>query len=227
MPRLKPTDRQAARREVLLALSVGTPLAVVARKVGVSPQAVEKWGEADPEFADELAAARALGWDSLAHECLEIADDGRNDWMQTYDEKTGDAVGWRLNGEAVQRSRLRIETRMRLLRWWDNGRYGEGAIAARKVELDARITTTERRVVDPRLLTDEQRDALRSLLAAAAQQGLLPAPDRGEPGDRGGELADPSWSDNAGLGGSIEGEAIELDRQPPDDEDDDLDLDAP
>lgn len=50
----------------------------------------------------------------MAEESLEIADDGRNDWMerQSQSEKgLGVNNGWVLNGEHVQRSRLRVDTR--------------------------------------------------------------------------------------------------------------------
>jgi hypothetical protein len=40
---------------------------------------------------------------------LEIADDGRNDWMA---RNGTDAVGYELNSEHIQRSKLRITTRM-------------------------------------------------------------------------------------------------------------------
>ena len=41
---------------------------------------------------------------------MEIADDARNDWM-SYEDKNSGCESWRLNGEHVQRSRLRIDTR--------------------------------------------------------------------------------------------------------------------
>ncbi len=48
--------------------------------------------------------------DTLFDEALGIADDGTNDWMERLD-KDGQAAGWQLNGEHVQRSRLRVDTR--------------------------------------------------------------------------------------------------------------------
>jgi hypothetical protein len=46
----------------------------------------------------------------LAEEMLDITDDGSNDWMEIHD-KDGTSIGWKLNGEHVQRSRLRVDTR--------------------------------------------------------------------------------------------------------------------
>lgn len=41
---------------------------------------------------------------------LEIADDASNDWMERTG-KDGESIGWQLNGEHVNRSKLRIDTR--------------------------------------------------------------------------------------------------------------------
>lgn len=166
-------DEAEIKRDVLWALAQGVPLTVAARRHSMSEDGVRLWAARDPEFAADVASARALGWDALAHQCLEIADDGRNDYMEILD-KDGELAGWRYNGENVLRSRLRIETRLKLLRSWDNGRYGDTTTS--KVTVDATVTEVRRHVVDPRLLDDEGRAALRSLLAQAAAQGLLEAP---------------------------------------------------
>ncbi|MNL64497.1 hypothetical protein D3C87_1887180 [compost metagenome] len=70
-----------------------------------------------------MDVARQLGYDAIAEETLEIADDGRNDWMQKVEED--EAPGWKLNGEHVQRSKLRIDTRLKLLAKWHPKKYGE------------------------------------------------------------------------------------------------------
>lgn len=65
-------------------------------------------------FRDQYARARDMQAEGMADEILEIADDGRNDWMEIQN-RDGDNIGWRVNGEAVQRSRLRIDARKWLL----------------------------------------------------------------------------------------------------------------
>jgi hypothetical protein len=40
----------------------------------------------------------------MAEDILDIADDGRNDWMRA---NAADDAGWVLNGENIQRSKLR------------------------------------------------------------------------------------------------------------------------
>lgn len=89
-----------------------------------SNQIVYKWLDESKEFSERFARARLDGYDAIAQETLAIADDGQNDWMERLGED-GKPVGWKLNGEHVQRSKLRIETRLKLLAKWDPKRYGE------------------------------------------------------------------------------------------------------
>jgi hypothetical protein len=62
----------------------------------------------DVEFAKRYARAREVQADTLFDEILQIADDGRNDWME---RKGQDALGYAENGEALRRSQLRIDAR--------------------------------------------------------------------------------------------------------------------
>ena len=101
----------------------GMPLRVICRQEGMPAwRTVYQWIEADPEFAARMEKARLLGYDAIAEEALEIADDGRNDWMEREGD---DGDGYKLNGEHVQRSKLRIETRLKLLAKWHPKKYGE------------------------------------------------------------------------------------------------------
>jgi hypothetical protein len=168
-PRL---EHAQIKQDVLLGVMNGTPLAVVARRNGTSQQSVDRWASADPEFAEQLAAARSLGWDHLANECLDIADDSRNDYVEQFTDQ-GEFQGWRFNSENVNRSKLRIETRLRLLARWDSGRYGDN----KTVKLEGEVTSTTRHVIDPRSLDDAGRAALRHLIEQAKAQGLIPAPE--------------------------------------------------
>lgn len=61
-------------------------------------------------FAEQYARARQLQAQLLADELFDISDDGSNDWMERHDAE-GENIGWRENGEALQRSRLRVDTR--------------------------------------------------------------------------------------------------------------------
>lgn len=83
-------------------------------------------------FAEQYARARDRGLDEIADELLEIADDGRNDWMERTDP---DNPGWELNGEHVQRSRLRLDARKWYLSKLAPKRYGD------RLELDGKLDT--------------------------------------------------------------------------------------
>ena len=106
-------------------LSVGVPLREICRKEGYPKwRTVYDWLAKDEEFAARFAHARDVGYEQIAQECLEIADDGTNDWVEKLD-KDQIPIGWQLNGEHVQRSKLRIETRLKLLAKWSPKKYGD------------------------------------------------------------------------------------------------------
>jgi hypothetical protein len=161
------TDREQIKHDVLVGLMGGLPLTVVARRNGISQPTVELWKSKDPAFAEDIAAARALGWDSLAIECLEIIDDKSNDVVF-------DAGGTpHPNTAAVLRAKAQVETRLRLLAKWDSGRYGD----AKTVKLEGEVQTTTRHVIDPGSLDPASREALRALIAHAQAQGLIAGPE--------------------------------------------------
>ena len=160
-------DREQLKADVLRGLMAGLPLSVVARKHDITARAVGQWEARDPAIAEEIAEARALGWDSLAVECLQIVDDKSNDVVL-------DAEGVpHFNTAAVLRAKAQVETRLRLLASWDSGRYGP----AKTVRLSGDVQVTQRHVLDPRQLDDAGREALRQLLVAAQEQGLIAGPE--------------------------------------------------
>ena len=67
-----------------------------------------RWLAAHEEFREQYALARESQADSIFDEILNIADDGRNDWML---RKFGGDERWVENGEAIRRSQLRIDAR--------------------------------------------------------------------------------------------------------------------
>lgn len=71
---------------------------------------VHLWLAKHQEFSDRYAIARARQADTIFDEILDIADDGSNDWMQRHDDEGGN-IGWKENGEAIARSRLRVDVR--------------------------------------------------------------------------------------------------------------------
>lgn len=98
-------------------LAVGTPLREICRQPGMpSWVSVYNWIHAHEDIASRIAHARELGFDAIAENCLEIADDGSNDYMEAQGDNAD--AGWRANGDHIQRSKLRIETRLKLLAKW-------------------------------------------------------------------------------------------------------------
>lgn len=82
------------------------------------------WIRRYPGFLEQYTRAKEEQADAMAEEMLDIADDGNNDWMERRNAE-GDNIGWQVNGEHVQRSRLRIETRKWLASKLKAKKYGD------------------------------------------------------------------------------------------------------
>lgn len=85
---------------------------------------VLKWLREKPEFLTQYEKAKEEQADALAEEMLDIADDGSNDWMEKTG-KDGESIGWQVNGEHVQRSRLRLDTRKWIASKLKPKKYGD------------------------------------------------------------------------------------------------------
>jgi hypothetical protein len=107
-------------------LSEGIPLRQICRENEGFPawRTVYDWMKRDPDLTAAIAHARDMGYDAMAEECLDIADNAGNDWMERLDAE-GIPVGWQVNGENIQRSKLRIETRLKLLAKFNPKKYGD------------------------------------------------------------------------------------------------------
>jgi terminase small subunit-like protein len=85
---------------------------------------VFRWLRTNQVFCDQYARAKEEAADALVEDILDIADDGANDWMEQLD-KEGKAIGWRENGEAISRSRLRVDTRKWIASKLKAKKYGD------------------------------------------------------------------------------------------------------
>lgn len=85
---------------------------------------VFRWLAANEAFRNQYARAKAVQADVMAEEITEIADDGTNDWMEREGQNS---TGWQLNGEHVQRSRVRIDARKWLMGKLAPKKYGESS----------------------------------------------------------------------------------------------------
>jgi len=154
--RLKRTAEQKV--EIYRRITEGETLRSICRCSNM-PQwrTVYDWLGDDKEFAARFGRARELGEIAISQECLEIADDAKNDYMES---QTGDgAEAYRLNGEHIQRSKLRIETRLKLLAKWSPKKWGDNSQIR---------------------LTDNDGNPLSKAIAAAAGNLSLNPPDSGE-----------------------------------------------
>ncbi|MES2920087.1 MAG: hypothetical protein V4819_00975 [Verrucomicrobiota bacterium] len=105
--------------EICGRIAEGEPLAEICRDPKMpATRTVSDWRRHREEFDDDFQRARDEGFDALAVECLRIADDTSRDTIETEN-------GPRPDNEWIARSRLRIDTRLKLLSKWDPKRYGE------------------------------------------------------------------------------------------------------
>ena len=105
----KKYDRKATIAEILPQLSEGKALAAILRDGDNMPEitTIWDWMNADPAISQSITRAREDGGDKIAADCLEIADSDAPDMV------------------AVQKQKLRIETRLKLLSKWHPKRYGD------------------------------------------------------------------------------------------------------
>lgn len=85
-------------------------------------QTMFNWMSRHPTFMERYARAKEAQMDAFAEEIVDIADDGTNDWMEDKD-----SPGWRVNGEHIQRSRLRVDSRKWLMAKMRPKKYGDSS----------------------------------------------------------------------------------------------------
>ena len=132
---LSPVKQQAITDDIHARLSKGEPLAVICRTEGYPhPDTVRNWMLADPALAQSIARAREAGEESIAADCLLIADDATGDYRMGEKSILADT-------DHIQRAKLRIDTRLKLLAKWNPKKWGE------KLDVDANVSTTITRKV--------------------------------------------------------------------------------
>lgn len=116
-------------------LAHGESLRAICRDDGMPPEStVRMWVVDDVQgFAAQYTRARDVGLEVMAEDLIEISDDGRNDWIEKNDP---DNPGYDMNGEHIQRSRLRVDTRKWILSKLAPKRYGDRT----KVEHSGNLT---------------------------------------------------------------------------------------
>lgn len=86
---------------------------------GVKLPTFLRWVGQDDELADQYARAREIGLEAMAHDILDIADDGLND---TYVDDKGNTL---TDHDVIARSRLRVDSRKWLLSKLLPKKYGD------------------------------------------------------------------------------------------------------
>lgn len=148
----RPSIYSAALAERICAeLAKGRTLKDVCRDDNMPVEsAVRNWALEDKNgFFALYAKAREIGYQAMADETLDIADNGINDWMERNGQ---DDAGWQANGEHVSRSRLRVDTRKWFLAKALPKIYGD------KISLDhesPKGTMTPKQAIDVSKLSSE------------------------------------------------------------------------
>ena len=83
-----------------------------------------RWLFRYPDLREKYARAKELQCTAIAEGIRDIAADGRNDWMQRLAFNGGNP-SWEINGEAINRSRLRVDTEKWLLSKLLPKKYGD------------------------------------------------------------------------------------------------------
>lgn len=101
--------------EICRRLAAGCMLRDIARDRDMPPEStVRTWANHDVEgFSAPYARAREIGYQAMADEIIEIADNATNDWMERQSRDGKERLV--LNSEHVQRSKLRVDARKWLL----------------------------------------------------------------------------------------------------------------
>jgi hypothetical protein len=114
---------QSTADELCAYLSSGQSLRTACNNPNMpTVKTVFNWFRTYPEFLQQYARAKQEAADAMAEEILDISDDGTNDWMEI---NRGNYESWQVNGEAVQRSKLRVDTRKWLMAKMKPKVYGD------------------------------------------------------------------------------------------------------
>lgn len=114
---------QALADQICEQLAMGVSMRTVASDPAMPAMStLFKWLREHESFSEQYTRAKQESADAMAEDLLDIADDGTNDWMEIH---RGDYTSWTTNGEALQRSRLRVDTRKWLMAKMKPKKYGD------------------------------------------------------------------------------------------------------
>jgi hypothetical protein len=108
----RPTEYTPEKGDLICQLTgEGHRISKIAKDADITRDTIVRWQRDNSlllpdgeKFSDAYARALEIGWELMAHEMLEVADDGTNDFYTTEDGQE------KCNHEHIQRSRLRVDT---------------------------------------------------------------------------------------------------------------------
>lgn len=126
MPAGRPTDyTEELAAEICARLATGDSMRTVCKEDAMpAMSSVFLWLSKHKEFSEQYAIAKEQAAEALAEEMFDIADNSSNDWMEAHSEDAGLAA-FKLNGENIQRARLRVDVRKWYLSKIKPKKYGE------------------------------------------------------------------------------------------------------
>lgn len=174
----KPTAfSQALADEICRRMICGESLRAICEEEGMpATGTVYYWRNQNSVFAAQYEAARTARAEAIFDEVLDIVDDGRNDWMEK-EGRNGSYIA--LNSEAVIRSKLRADTRLRMVEKMAPSRFGE------KAQLD--LTNSDGKL-SPVNMTEEAKAARIAAIYQAAAARKKAGEKAGQPVDDGSDL---------------------------------------
>lgn len=105
-------------------IAIGYSLRTACREEAMpSPSTVYRWIRQHEGFREQYARACEDRVDAMSEDILDIADDGSNDFMEV--ERKDGSTYEVVNSEALQRSRLRVDTRKWLMAKVKPKKYGD------------------------------------------------------------------------------------------------------
>lgn len=141
-PEGRPSDYTQEKADAICALvAQGCSIRTICKEDGMPDvTTVFRWLRKHEEFRHLYTRAKEEQAHAFAEEMVDICDDGSNDWMARED-KDGNCIGWQVNGEHVQRSRLRVETRKWLAGKMKPHVYGDRAtVQTQQLDKDGKPT---------------------------------------------------------------------------------------
>jgi len=162
-------------KKIIAGLSRGKPLTIICGPANMPDvRTVYDWMDRDESFSADIARARNIGFDQIAIDALNIADEVTD--KDTIVTKFGEIP----NKEWLMRSKLRVETRLKLLAKWDPKRYGD-KVTTEISGPDGKPIKSE----TSHRISDDLQDAIIQKTAEAARVAAnveAPASFRGEEG---------------------------------------------